>query len=40
MWRIGDWWAYGEHAYGDRKAGIALDAAAVPCPPHTEQMEC
>lgn len=20
MWWIGDWWAYGEHRYGDRKA--------------------
>jgi hypothetical protein len=22
MWWIGDWWAYGEHCYGDRKAFV------------------
>lgn len=25
MWWIGDWWAYGEHKYGDRKALIESD---------------
>jgi hypothetical protein len=25
QWALGDWWAYGEHAYGDRKALVESD---------------
>lgn len=25
MWWIGDWWAYGEHAYGDRAGAVKAD---------------